>query len=902
MREEKNISKIILDFQQTLLKAKDKLEIYRLVPDTIKQIIGSGIVLSTILNEEDQSLQIVKYTKLNTTLDKITHILGSDLTKNKVYIKDMTDQELKLYRSGELEKLEDGIYALLTRKYPKPVCQVLGKTLGIKEVYTIGFVYQKIHYGGIIILTNKEISQYIYEIEQIASQASMIVQRLIVDEKLKEAKKKTEESEEKYRQLFENLTYGFQHNEVITDKEGNAIDFRILESNAYFEAFSGIKPSEIKGKTIREVMPNVDPKMIKRYCDVGLTGIPFSMDYYSQTFSKHIKVSCYSPKHNQFACLFEDITTQKKIEEEVIRAKEKAELGEKLLQNKNEEILLNNERLESLFRISLFEPNSIQELFDYALHEAIELTRSKIGYIYFYDEKKKQFILNSWSKEVMKDCRIVDPQTTYDLEKTGLWGEAVRQKKPIIENNYAADSELKKGLPDGHVQLKNFLTIPVIIDNTIVAVAGVANKKEDYNNSDIRQLSLLMDKVWRISERTTIIKELSEAKDKAEKNERFLIESQKIGNVGSYITKFPSTEWKISEQMYSILGIDKEFPHNLDGFIKLVHPYSLNDFTEYFNKITEEAKPFDYTYKIIRFIDKEERWVRGLGEFIKDEKGNVTMQIGTIQDVTEQKDAEFELKKKNTELSVAKEKAEESDRLKTVFLQNISHEIRTPMNTILGFSEILRDKGIPDDKRDLYLEIVNNSGKLLQSIVDDILTVSLIEANQLKANYEETNIKYIINELFSVYEIKAKERNIKLKVYQEAIEEEAKIITDSNKLKQVLTNLLNNAFKFTKIGTIEFGYYMKETIIEFYVKDTGIGISKEDQEKIFERFQQISSNDKRFHEGMGLGLSISKSFIELLNGEIWVESEYGKGSTFTFTIPLNPTAHKSSSILSHELN
>ncbi|MBN2261579.1 MAG: GAF domain-containing protein [Prolixibacteraceae bacterium] len=159
------------------------------------------------------------------------------------------------------------------------------------------------------------------------------------------------------------------------------------------------------------------------------------------------------------------------------------------------------ERLESLLKINQHQANSVQELLDFVLDEAIALTNSKIGYIYFYNEEKKEFTLNTWSKEVMQQCHVIDPQTIYKLEKTGIWGEAVRQRKPILVNDFKAPNPLKKGIPEGHAPLQKFLTIPVFDQNKIVAVVGVANKPDDYDNSDIRQLTLMMDSVWKIVQR-----------------------------------------------------------------------------------------------------------------------------------------------------------------------------------------------------------------------------------------------------------------------------------------------------------------------------------------------------------------------------------------------------------------
>jgi|GEM_PF-4401160 len=167
-------------------------------------------------------------------------------------------------------------------------------------------------------------------------------------------------------------------------------------------------------------------------------------------------------------------------------------------------------RLESLQKISHYKAKSIQDLLDYALGEAISLTSSKIGYIYHYNEEREEFVLNTWSKDVMKECTIANPQNIYKLDKTGIWGEAVRQRKPIMLNNFEAPHPLKKGYPEGHAKLYRFMTIPVFVEDKIVAVAGVANKEKDYDEADVRQLSMLMDSVWKYVHK----KELESEKEK----------------------------------------------------------------------------------------------------------------------------------------------------------------------------------------------------------------------------------------------------------------------------------------------------------------------------------------------------------------------------------------------------
>ncbi len=180
------------------------------------------------------------------------------------------------------------------------------------------------------------------------------------------------------------------------------------------------------------------------------------------------------------------------------------------------ELLVSQKRQDSLIRVSQHRTQSGQEMLDFALDEAINITDSRIGYIYFYEEDKQQFILNTWSKDVMRECRVVNPQTCYALDKTGMWGEVVRQRKPIMMNDFQSSHPLKKGYPAGHVALTRFLSVPVIDQDRIVAVVAVANKKDAYSERDLTQLTLLMTSVWRMTERIRNADELKRAKEAAE--------------------------------------------------------------------------------------------------------------------------------------------------------------------------------------------------------------------------------------------------------------------------------------------------------------------------------------------------------------------------------------------------
>jgi signal transduction histidine kinase len=252
------------------------------------------------------------------------------------------------------------------------------------------------------------------------------------------------------------------------------------------------------------------------------------------------------------------------------------------------------------------------------------------------------------------------------------------------------------------------------------------------------------------------------------------------------------------------------------------------------------------------------------------------------QDITERKQAENELIK-------AKEKAEESDKLKTAFLTNMSHEIRTPMNGVIGFLDLLSETGLSGEEKDGIIALIQQSGKRMLNILHEIVDISRIESGQTVIHFQKTNINEKIENVYKLLKPDADNKSVNLSSKNSLPAEEAITLTDEDKLYAILTNLVKNAIKYTDKGSIEFGYDLVEThgraSLQFYVKDTGIGIPKDRQEAIFERFIQADIADVQARQGAGLGLSIAKAYVEMLGGRIWVESEQGKGSTFYFTLP-----------------
>lgn len=393
---------------------------------------------------------------------------------------------------------------------------------------------------------------------------------------------------------------------------------------------------------------------------------------------------------------------------------------------------------------------------------------------------------------------------------------------------------------------------------------------------------------------------------------------------------------RAKEKAESIANLLKNITDNIPAYIAVVdidtlrYKYVSVKFTTSFNKTLEEiigahiseiigdantefamkhinevrqGRPSSYinTFNLIegvRYINVN--YVPGYNE-----RGELKDIIVLSHDVTSIKETEIELRK-------AKEKAEEGDKLKTAFLQNISHEIRTPMNAIVGFSDLLEDAELLPESRKEYISIIKNSSQQLLSIVSDIITMSSLETKQEKINLQKVCINTLILDLTSTFKIQAAGKRISIETKMDLPDCKAEIYTDYTKLTQILSNLIANALKFTNKGCIEVGYFIKPLFVEqsetskmddnsqfeleFFVKDSGIGIKNEMLEKIFERFHQANGDISQKYGGTGLGLTISKAFIELLGGKIWAESVVDKGSTFYFTIPYCPIQEVDESI------
>jgi hypothetical protein len=337
---------------------------------------------------------------------------------------------------------------------------------------------------------------------------------------------------------------------------------------------------------------------------------------------------------------------------------------------------------------------------------------------------------------------------------------------------------------------------------------------------------------------------------------------------------------------------------------EFIAPESIPKVVEDFNNVSKGIDSYLSVYKANSFSGKQ-IWIESIGKRILYEGKD--SDIVSLRDITERKMAEEALQQQNREieahyeeymqlnevlrqtnfnLEIALEKAEESDKLKTAFLQNMSHEIRTPLNGIIGLSGLFLQENLTREETREICNDIKQSGNRLLEIINNVLDISKLETGQVKIQNKVFNLNRVFSDLYGMFWQEAKSNNIELQ-YNKKINEEIDIISDEAKFNQIMTNLLTNALKFTPSGSIDFGFEIKDNFIEFHVKDTGIGIPVEKQSIIFKRFAQVDFSLTRNYEGAGIGLALCKGLVELLGGNIWFESDYNKGTTFFFNLPYN---------------
>ena len=490
------------------------------------------------------------------------------------------------------------------------------------------------------------------------------------------------ENQQLTNELFDLIDKGFMHCELIYDSEGKPVDFRFLNVNSAYEAHSGLKPSFMIGKTVKETFPGIEKVWIDQFASAVIDKKPCKFTEYNHNIGKHYRTHCFSPVENQFIAVFEDVSHEIGVEE--------------------------------------------------------KLKQTLKDYMQIFESMTDMFMVI---------------ELVYD------------------KNNKAVDWYYRQVNP-AHEKLVN-KSKSEMIDQTAKTLFGTI---EDY--------------------------------------------------------------WLETYDMVDKSGTAIRF----ENYSKQVN--------KYFNILAWKIKP--HTIAVL-FSDVTERIIKE--EFINNQ---------------------------NKKLRKAEEKAKENEALKSAFLSNMSHEIRTPLNAILGFSSLLNRENISIEQRKKYVDLIQLGGSRLLRILSDVADMSKLDTKQFSLIYDSCNLNTLIRNLVAQFKLTADQVHNHMDVDFGLSDSESELLTDETRLMQIFSNLIVNALRYTKNGTITIGYVLEGDTLQLFVKDTGIGIAKKHHKTIFDRFVQVKNTNS---SGTGLGLSIIKEIIELMAGEIWVESAKGQGAEFYFNLP-----------------
>lgn len=734
---------------------------------------------------------------------------------------------------------------------------------------------------------------------------------------------KLQQSEIKYTTLFSKLNSAVVLFSPILDANGKLIDLTYLDMNPENEKLIGMNKECVLGRSLMATFPGTERAWLESFEPVVKKGKTIDLELYDAPLRKYFSVNAFPMGDSSFCVNFFDISDQMALKEKI----EESELRYKSFYNSIEAgiaifkpILNTIGELEDLRYIDMNPVNEIiidarsedligkkhSECFPDTHDEFLEyfkdvLTHNKgkrfekyypysskyystnifpidKGLIAFtcYDitesvhakqeleasEKRHKTIFDNSSSSMV----LVDPETGAFLDGNKAVLNYTGYSKDELLNmdigqiSQSSGEELKKQLKLALNNEKNYYELKYRL------ASGEIRDIEVYTGKiEVKGKEVLHSVVHDITDKKNAFKEIFKLSKAVEQSPVSIVITDTKGNIEYSNPKHcESTGYSHNELIHKNPRILKSGKLSKDIYQDLWN--TILDGNKWEGEFYNQKKDGSYYWEFASIAP------------ITNEEGTPINFIKIGKDITDRKEMELELRK-------SKLKAEESDRLKTAFLANLSHEIRTPLNGILGFTNLMMSEDTPAELKNEYANVIQESGDQLMMIIDDLVRISRIEAGQISIKPTEFVIKDLFDEILQFYKPGIANNELEIKIENTpCITRQIK--TDRKRIRQVLDNIVKNAIKFTDKGEITLRAQYHETHVMISIKDTGIGISKHDQKVIFERFRQIEDHKTRQFGGNGLGLSISKEIVELLGGELWVESELGKGSTFNFTISL----------------
>ncbi len=520
----------------------------------------------------------------------------------------------------------------------------------------------------------------------------------------------------------------------------------------------------------------------------------------------------------------------------------------------------------ALYDMSKMVDLSEDRIMQNALELGVKFTESEGGYLHFLNNDKVSLNLFKWSESVHKICEA-EKIEHYPLDEAGIWADCIRKGEPVIHNYYQKELE-RKGLPEGHFPVKRHMSVPIFEGDEIVAVAGVGNKEKEYTKNDSMTLSLFMNEMWKLIHR----KQVAEQIKVSEERYRSLYEN---ATIGIYRSTMDGKVMLANPAFLKMLGF------NSLSEIQKVSVEQLYFDKEQFNEFRELIKNEGTVYGYESKLKKADGEIITMRESAKLVESGIEGDVieGVVEDVTVEKQI-------REELILARDKAQISDKLKSEFLAQMSHEIRTPLNAMLSGIDFVEDETkdlISEEVAEIY-STINSSGNRIINTIQKILNMSELQAGSYEVVRSEFDfVKEIISPTISLYNKEIAQKN--LKVDLKVTDETVVMTADRYSMNEIFTNIFDNAVKYTNKGSIEVEITKNEGKIGLRVKDTGIGISNEYLENIFDPFSQESQGYSRPYDGVGLGLALTKKYCEINGGEISITSTREVGTEVKVILP-----------------
>ncbi|HNX38054.1 MAG TPA: PAS domain S-box protein [Candidatus Cloacimonadota bacterium] len=650
-------------------------------------------------------------------------------------------------------------------------------------------------------------------------------------------------SDERYKLLLEIAQVGI----------GVFEDTRIIYLNPKGADLVGYDdPDQLIGADIRKFIPDAIIDTVLERLEVIKKG---SSEHYPLEFhlirkdGKPIPVEARATildygNHSAVQFIFSDISDRKQAAENISR---------------------NIDRLTSILNIVQSKIDDTKEFYALALSEAIRLTESTQGIFLIKSQTDLHNYEIACSLPKDRDAFEVG-QRSLTISPGSIWWDPSTNGIPRIDNSFRYADHTMDDLEKLSTDLFRTMILPVKVDEEIVAMIALANKEDNYDETDSLQISLLMDSVWKVLESQKSNEQIRKLSRAVEQSLLSVVITDIEGNI-EYVNEFFS---EVSGyQKNQVIGKNLRFMQSGQT--------SLQTYQQLWQTITSGDT---WTGELLnKRANGELFWEFASINPVMDNRGKIINYIGIKEDITLQK-------KMTQDLIKARDEAEQLNRLKSTFLANMSHELRTPMVGILGYSELLQEM-IKDEAQKEMVNTINSSGKRLLTTLNMILDLSRIEANDQEISMTVFNLVDFIRNQVKLFRAHATKRKLTLEMSSDT--PKLLLYSDIRLLEHVVSDLINNAIKFTEKGSIQVhvGTVINETgrFATISISDTGIGIPKDRQEVIFEGFRQVSEGYDRSYDGTGLGLTISKKYVQMLGGSITVESQINRGSTFTVSFP-----------------